>query len=32
VLAAVITFLVFFYSTTVMMSYLYALDVAPLGF
>jgi hypothetical protein len=29
---AVMTFLVCFYSTTLMMSYLYALDRAPLAF
>ena len=31
-LGAVIIFLTFFYSTTIMMSYLYALDSAPLVF
>jgi len=31
-LLAAITFLVCFYSTTLMMSYLYALDFAPLAF
>jgi len=31
-LTSAITFLAFFYSTTIMMSYLYALDAAPLVF